>query len=580
MSAQTHSTSLPPPPPTSRGVDRLRGQIAHYRSSPNPVWIRELRQSARLLRTPFILMTVTALTVLLLAAIGGIMAGSKNPASTGMALHHTFFSIAFFVVTLAGPTVAANSIASEREGRTWEALQLTGLPPGVIARGKFLAAYTNIAMYIVMLAPAGALPFLFGGVTATEVVLAFVWLFLIGGISVAFGLALSSKMDSLRVALVVTLLLAFALSPTVYVCGLLLSIPIHAVWPAVPEGPPVWLPTAYERADFGWEYLGYLVVAPLASVLLPAWFLYEVTIANLTQVSDDRSTGVRRWFVVTTALLSLGFAALSLAPGGSPALMAAVSASLFFLYLVFCAFTFAGEPIGPSRRVQNRWERARASRITRMLGPGVMRASLVLLFGGLVGFLAITAAGLLGVQLAGGTTRAQESASVVVVGAYGAGFFVFTAGFTAWMRARANSTSTARVLMLVVLFFAAAGPWIVAAIAGAASRSGDDALVVASPSPFYALVAASQLRKSWVAPGGQTVAMVASFACAATWAFIGLALLGRAALRCSQIIRDHAAALSASDRMLADEDARAAQPAETAETTQTTQPAPADAQPS
>ena len=79
--------------------------------------------------------------------------------------------------------------------------------------------------------------------------------------------------------------------------------------------------------------------------------------------------------------------------------------------------------------------------------------------------------------------------------------------------------------------------------------------------------------------------MVASFACAATWAFIGLALLGRAALRCSQIIRDHAAALSASDRMLADEDARAAQPAETqttetTETTQTTQTAPADAQPS
>ncbi len=81
----------------------------------------------------------------------------------------------------------------------------------------------------------------------------------------AFGLALSSKMDSLRVALVVTLLLAFALSPTVDVCGLLLSIPIHAVWPAVPEGPPVWLPTAYERADFGWEYLGYLVVAPLVA---------------------------------------------------------------------------------------------------------------------------------------------------------------------------------------------------------------------------------------------------------------------------------------------------------------------------
>ena len=33
-------------------------------------------------------------------------------------------------------SVAANSIASEREGRTWEAVILTGLAPGLIARGK------------------------------------------------------------------------------------------------------------------------------------------------------------------------------------------------------------------------------------------------------------------------------------------------------------------------------------------------------------------------------------------------------------------------------------------------------------
>ena len=85
-----------------------------------------------------------------------------------------------------GPAVAANSIASEREGRTWEAVLLTGLSPTVIARGKFLAAFTAIAMYIVMLAPVGALPFLFGGVTATEVVLAFAGLFLIALLSVAF----------------------------------------------------------------------------------------------------------------------------------------------------------------------------------------------------------------------------------------------------------------------------------------------------------------------------------------------------------------------------------------------------------
>ncbi|PMU64969.1 ABC transporter permease, partial [Pseudomonas sp. FW215-L2] len=84
---------------------------------------------------------------------------------------------AYLVVTLVGPAVAANSIASEREGKTWEAVLLTGLTPKNIARGKFMAAYTTIAIYIVVLAPVGALSFLFGGVTATDVVTAFAFLF-------------------------------------------------------------------------------------------------------------------------------------------------------------------------------------------------------------------------------------------------------------------------------------------------------------------------------------------------------------------------------------------------------------------
>ena len=61
--------------------------------------------------------------------------------------------------------VTARVTGVERCG-TGEAVIMTGLPPKTIARGKFLSAFTNISMYIVMLAPVGALSFLFGGVTA------------------------------------------------------------------------------------------------------------------------------------------------------------------------------------------------------------------------------------------------------------------------------------------------------------------------------------------------------------------------------------------------------------------------------
>src|SRR5688572_17869414 len=136
--------------------------------------MRELRQSARLQRTPVILATVTGMMTLLICSVGGVASVTAEPAKVGSGIFHTFFSLAFAVVTWIGPAVAASSIAGERGNRTWEALVLTGLTPAKIARGKFLASLTYVSLYIVMLAPVGALPFLFGGVTATEVLIAFV----------------------------------------------------------------------------------------------------------------------------------------------------------------------------------------------------------------------------------------------------------------------------------------------------------------------------------------------------------------------------------------------------------------------
>jgi hypothetical protein len=287
-------------------MDRARIEVARMREDPNPVWMRELRQAARLGRTPIILAVVTGMMTLLIASIGGIASETAEPAKVGVALYHTFFSLAFAVVAWVAPAVAASTIASERSGSTWEALLLTGLGAPSIARGKFLASLTYIGLYIVMLSPVGALPFLFGGVTATEVVSAFALLMLFAVLAVAFGLSVSSKFSSSAVAIVVSLLVAVPLSIVVYTGGGIgLSYLAHSVWPGVPEALPVWLPTAYARADFGLEYLVFLVLTPLTIVALPAWFLYEVTVANMAGPSDDRSSGLRRWFLVSALVLAV-----------------------------------------------------------------------------------------------------------------------------------------------------------------------------------------------------------------------------------------------------------------------------------
>ena len=177
MSAQTGRPTVAPPAPNSRRLDRARIGLKKLEDDPNPIWMREMRQSARLQRTPVILAITTGLMALLMCSIGGFASVYSEPAKVGVALFHTFFSLAFAVVTWIAPAVAASTIASERGGRTWEALLLTGLGAVTIARGKFMAALSYISLYIVMLAPVGVLPFLFSGVSALEVVIAFLLLF-------------------------------------------------------------------------------------------------------------------------------------------------------------------------------------------------------------------------------------------------------------------------------------------------------------------------------------------------------------------------------------------------------------------
>ncbi|MEJ7731776.1 MAG: ABC transporter permease [Polyangiaceae bacterium] len=561
-------------PASQRLVDRARYRVDRLKTEPNPIWIRELKQSARLGRTPIILMVLCVMITLIIASIGGVLSTSQSPAMIGVILFQVFFSVAYFVVVLIGPAVAANSIASEREGRTWEAILLTGMRPGEVARGKFMAAYTTIGMYIVMLAPVGALPFLFGGVTALETVVAFFFLFLIAVLAVAFGLAISSKMASLRAAIVVTLLLAFPLSGWAFgIFGTGLSLVAHRLWPSIPEGPPIWLPSAFVRAPFGIEYVAFLIAMPLGAVAVPAWFLYEATIASLTSVTDDRSSGLKRWFAMATPVCVASACALLFAVGDDDVDDAAIGAlSALVVYLSFCVYLFAGDPIGPSRRVREMWQRAGAGRLRRFFGPGVMRSA-VLLFGAtLLALVGTTVAALIrleqihAVSMAGATSTivvSDDRQRVLVFAAYCCGFMVFVVGFMAWVRSRVVTALSARLIAFAALFGVAVGPWIVAAIAGVITETTglEGAAMLGAPSPFYAF-----MMVGVVGDGGDELRILgAGYFASVLWALLGLLALSLAAQRTRGIIRRHEEALAAADRMLAEEDAQARAAAEAAQ---------------
>jgi len=536
--------SLPPPDSAS---PRQPGASASARwfGEANPVWMRELKQAARLQRTPIILAVVTGMMTLLICSVGGVASTTTEPAKVGVGIFHTFFSLAFAVVTWVGPAVAANTIASERSGRTWEALQLTGLPTRSIARGKFLAAFTYISLYVVMLIPVGALPFLFGGVTATEVLIAFLILFLLAALAVAFGLSMSAKFASPAAAIIVTLLIALPLSLAVYGgAGVGLSVVAHEKWPGVPAGPPVWLPTAYLRADFSLGYVVFLLLLPAVGALVPAWLFYEVTIANMGSPSDDRSTRLRVWFLCSLPAVSVCAGLVTHAAHDLDWVYS--TGGLLWACGCFGAFLFAGEPLAPSRRVLAQFQRQGASRLRQSLGPGILRASLLLLTLTFLCLAGNAAAGLLRAK-----TGAERDAVLAFHG-YALAFFGFVVGFTAWARARAQSAGSPRLLLAVALFFAFVGPWIAMAIAGLLTSHHGRAMLMASPSPTFALTMVQALS-SW-SPDSELILATGS-ACAAAWALIGLGLFVAANLRVRGRLEAEARAREALERAFAEEDA-------------------------
>jgi hypothetical protein len=360
----------------------------------------------------------------------------------------------------------------------------------------------------------------------------------------------SSKFASAVAAVMVTLLVAVPLSSVLYVLlGPLLAMPVHDLWPAVPAAHPVWLPTAYIRADFGLEYLTLLILAPIAGIVLPAWFLYEVTVANMEGLSDDRSSGLRRWFLVSAPVLAL----TTLAPGfvARSWEWVVTGMSVMFLFLVFSTYVFAGEPLGPSQRVRVHWRRQSTSRFRRYLGPGIMRALTLLLVLG-AGLLALQCLAGMALELSAGGLIAKQSAErIACFGGYEVGFFAFVVGFTAWTRARSTAPAVPRLLLTGMLFLANVGPWIAMAIAGVITEDSSSSRVLAAPSPTFAFWMMDAVDN---VPADRDAVLLAGGICAGGWALFGLGLLGAAAARTRKVVSAHHAALARVEEMLDAED--------------------------
>ncbi len=418
----------------------------------DPLWLRELQQTVRAPRTPLLLAMVVTLLALLLSGVGALARSNEDSAEVGRALHHTFFSLAFFVVSWTGAAVAASSIASERAGRTWEALALTRLGPQRIARGKFLAAFSYVVLYIVALSPISVMSFLFGGVTLTEVAGSLLLLGVFGALSVGLGLTLGTRSKSPAGAVVITLLLTVSLSLFFF---LLVGVGGAYVaadrWSSIAKGAPCWLPTAWSSVPLTAHSLVVLYWAPLVATLAGLWFFREATIANLRDANEDRLKGHRYWLVTVLPLSALtAVSALALSGATQKPTPLAVATLAFFALLTLGCLSIQGEPLWNSRRIAEQWKREQRK---PWLRPGIVPSSAQL---GVVGALGLVVLGLGGYVLLPRTVTveplfdhparlaAEALALLLSLPLY--------LGLAAYLRARSRSRLAAGITFFAYLF--------------------------------------------------------------------------------------------------------------------------------
>jgi hypothetical protein len=425
------------------------------------LWRREWLASSRLARTPWLvaLAGVALGAVLLLAG----MSYDAASGDIGRRLFHVCFSVTTMFVTLFGPAIAANAVALEREGRTWDALIMAGVEPRAIDRGKFLGAYSHLGLYVLGLVPAFGVPHLFGGVGFTETLLAIVMVAGIGALAVRFGLLLSSMVSSTRAALLVTLCASAALCFFVGVVAVAATSALRFE-PHMDvlerDGGPVFWPVALVHGRFGFDYARHLLVVPLGGFVI-GWFgLRELTVYALGPNARTRPHRLS-YLALLSALAVLLGTLVTHEAARAPAMAA------------FSAVSFAGIIVVGGDR---------PSRARLAFRPATILRSVVLLASGTLGLFLILAVGAFvrSMRLPDDYGSVSNDRVVENMLLYAPAFSVFVVGLIAVLRTTNARTIAVRGLAVLITLAVTLLP-VFAAIFGKAVGNDGEAPLAFSP---------------------------------------------------------------------------------------------------
>lgn len=516
----------------------------------NPILLRAQRQSARVRRTPWVVLSVLVALTLLVASIGGLAAESGDPASVGTGISATFFVSAAFFVMMIGAFLAGQSLSSEHQGRTWEMLLLTGMTPRRIVAGKFLSTVANVLFYLVALSPVAAVPFVFGGVSALEVLLGFGALVALACLAAAFGLAAASSAPQHGgVWSFGGMFLIFACaSPFAGFGGPFL---VQAIWPSLRIDSPNWWPAAVARAPIDLRYVLFAWLIPLAGVSLPSWLGIELTIAQVSEPGQDRFYSFKRALLVSVVIVGGLSCGTVLCATDADQVFSSLAFGLgLHALLAMTLMALAADDPYPYRRARH--ELSGRSTARRLLGPSLLRGSMLFLVAWMLSLMVLGAVG--AAQLLGYGAAPYKIMRLVVTVGYAIPFVLFVAGYLVFLRTGGHTPAVSRLLTSVVALALTGAPWVLYAIVGGISHTSASSawLALGAPSPVYIGVMLAALAPRLV--GHDPFLLWVGLIMASTYLLLAMAFFFAAARRTRKAFAAELAYQAEVDRRLLEED--------------------------
>jgi ABC-type transport system involved in multi-copper enzyme maturation permease subunit len=336
-------------------VDRLR--------DPNPVLARELRTT---IRAPSFLAVIflSAAAVAAVTLFAATSLGSDRlPFEAGATLLEWYFGASTVLVSLVSSVYAAGAVSRDAEAGVVDALAVAGFSPWRTLGGKLLALWGVSCLLLVAASPASIVPVILGGTVPGAILVGHLYLAIVSLWSIAFGLAVSTRLGGTRSSTIVAVAVALPAS-----AALLGASSMHGEWArvhwGVPATGPFWPATAV-ALGLGPARVVFLLVLPLLTTAGALWYLAATAVGPLLPPSEDRGRGARLWIPLASALLLLGVVIgrvlLETTPGRDYVLVA-MGAEL--AVAVIAALTIMGEPLDPP-----------LLRRSVLFGPGIGPAS-------------------------------------------------------------------------------------------------------------------------------------------------------------------------------------------------------------